>query len=623
MKKHYTHFFIVCLCLLWSTLGHATPLILQHGVSATIEYVKPVAQDKEIWAVVWLSIPEDYYAYAYGTSEAVGRPTVLRIVGHDDKVLPVYYPQGIEKIDTFAPEHTIQAYMGQVPLFIVLDAVTPVDNMYKGTLSLLLCSAKHCIPIDAPIEFQALPSDTHSTPLLTDEKYAVFWKNIQQVQESEKNVLTNLQEQQKVPNTSSTIPELSNTENIKWKFLPYTLQEELEVSGLGKALLLGLLAGILLNIMPCVLPVLTLKVSALLYAEGGDMHTRQRAFRLHNIFFAAGIMTQFFILAMLLGMAGFMWGQLFQSAYFVATMLVFIFALALSMFGLFTLPGLHFSHNTTKTESSPHVQAYLTGIMATLLATPCSGPLLGGVLSWVFMQPVYILVVVFLAVGLGMSAPYLLFALWPSLVVFLPRPRNWMHVVEKCMGFFLLGTSLYLLSILPQNIHISLLVGLLCVALSGWLWGYIGGLNAPTWRRRVLGSLFVVLMVGTVLYGAKPPVEERVWEDFTVAAFTANLGKEAMLLEFTADWCPNCKYVEKTVLTPEQVQAWQKKYNIRFVRVDITRHNPEGEALLHALDSHSIPVTALFGVGDTAHTPLILRDIYTKNTLEKALVKVF
>lgn len=193
------------------------------------------------------------------------------------------------------------------------------------------------------------------------------------------------------------------------------------MQGLGKALLFGLLAGLILNVMPCVLPVLTLKISTLLAAEGEEKE-RKRAFREHNILFSAGILTWFAALALLFGLAGMAWGQLFQNSAVVFVMLLLVFALGLSMFDVFHLPVLDL--RVGGSHANPRLNAYSTGLLATLLATPCSGPLLGGVLGWSLMQSLPVLMTVFLATGLGMALRYLLMAWKPSLANALPRPRG-------------------------------------------------------------------------------------------------------------------------------------------------------------------------------------------------------
>ena len=249
--------------------------------------------------------------------------------------------------------------------------------------------------------------------------------------------------------------------------------------------------------------------------------------------------------------------------------------------------------------------------------------MLGGVLGWAFTQPLMIVVVVFWAVGLGMALPYLMFCLWPDLACILPKPGAWMHVFERIVGFMLMGTALYLLSVLPVERHMQVLTVLLVLSLCAWLWGQYCGITAPPLRRKIMSVIGVVLLVGSVFWVLRPVAPLPQWRQFTPEAFEANLGKKPMLLEFTANWCPNCKFMEATVLTDERMRKLQARYGIELVRVDLTNANAYAVRLLDALGSKSIPLTALFPAGDNANQPLVLRDVYSVRTLEQALNEAY
>ena len=336
---------------------------------------------------------------------------------------------------------------------------------------------------------------------------------------------------------------------------------------------------------------------------------------------AGGVLTLFTGLALVLGLADLMWGQLYQNQSILLVMLLIVFLMGLSMLGVFTLPVIDLK--TGENTKNPRLQSYLTGLVSTFLATPCSGPLLGGVLGWAFTQPLLILMVVFWAVGVGMALPYLLFCIWPNMARILPRPGPWMHVFERVVGFFLLGTALYLLSILPVEKHMHVLSVLLLVSLCAWLWGQFCGVSAPPLRRRVAGIAGGLLLLAAIVWVLRPVAPLPQWREFSPEYFTAQMGKKPMLLEFTADWCPNCKFMEATVLTDERLRAWQARYGMELIRVDLTNANAYAVRLLEALGSKSIPLTALFPEGDGASSPLVLRDVYGVQSLEKAMSETF
>ncbi len=636
-KKLIMKSFYFVVFVLLSTHAFAFTDGIPEGLKVQAQYV----EDKgNVIGVVELDIAKDYYAYAPDNASGVGLPTQLVVKNSAGEILPAYFPAGVERIDYYEKDKKILAFTDKIYLFVELgdvDAKNLADAKFTAELSMLLCSTEHCLPVRAQVSFSGAQMSSSLTEKqnlidlfqkakqLGNVNAALMEEDISSAMQQEKGGASKLQERfnssvsangfstDKAPAQESIEKQSAN--EIQWNFSPQPFAENLEVAGLGKALLFGLLAGFILNLMPCVLPVLTLKMHSLLRAEDGEQ--RMQAFRTHNLFFAAGIVFQFFILALILGSAQLMWGELFQNVYFVASMLVIVFALSLSLLGVFTLPMLDLKASTT---SSPRRQAFMTGIVATLLATPCSGPLLGGVLSFALLQPIYIVVLVVTAVGLGMSAPYLFFAWRPQCVRFLPKPGAWMELLEKLVAFFLLGTAIYIFSILPSYAHISILTTLLVVTLCAWLYGHYGGLAAPAWRRKMFATLFFVSMFTAVFYGVKEPQEQEVqWQEFSVHEFTANLGKKAMVVEFTADWCPNCKFVEKTVLTSENLLKWHKEYDVSFIRVDFTRDNAHGEALLHALGSKSIPFTAIFGKGSNANRPIVLRDIFSTTDMETAL----
>lgn len=419
-------------------------------------------------------------------------------------------------------------------------------------------------------------------------------------------------------------PELATAAKpIQWTFAPRYVVPSLEVTGLTKALLLGLLAGLILNLMPCVLPVVGFKISAFIMASGDTRHEKERvrAFREHNIFFALGIIAWFLCLAFVLTWADLTWGQVFQQQEVVFFLLLLVFLLALSMFGVFSLPVLDLKAGNSE---NPRFQAFVTGAVATLLATPCSGPLLGGVLGWAFGQTPFILAVVFSSVGLGMALPYVLFSIWPNLVRFMPKSGMWTGLVEQIVGFFLIGTALYLFSILAESLRYPTLVTLFVASFGAWSWGVWGGFAVSTTRRFIVRGVVIIAIALSSVWTLMPaPAEPPVWDPFHAESLQALLGREPLVVEFTADWCPNCKVIEKTTLTAKNILRWKKEYGARFIQVDLTHDDAQGQALLRSLGSGSIPLIALFPTGILKASPFVLRDIVTTSQMETALQRAF
>ncbi|MGE4553849.1 MAG: protein-disulfide reductase DsbD family protein, partial [Desulfovibrionaceae bacterium] len=386
-----------------------------------------------------------------------------------------------------------------------------------------------------------------------------------------------------------------------------------EVGGLAAALLLGLVAGLILNVMPCVLPVVALKLAPLM-AGGGDEALRE--VRRHALFFGLGIECSFLALAGMLAATGLAWGEMFQQPAVVLVLAAVVFALGLSLFGVFHLPvlDLRFAAAT----KNPRLRALFTGMLATLLATPCSGPLLGGVLSWTLSRPAVVIVLVLAGVGAGMALPYAALAVWPRLARLLPRPGAWTGRVEQAVGLFLMGTCLYLLVILPPAMLPRALAALLTTAVGAWLWG-LGGVGLRELRPLAAKAAGAAVALAAILWALNPPVRVDPWEPFDPQFFTNELGREPLMVDFTADWCPTCQALSATVLTDAAVAGLEAEYGVRAVRADLTEDFPAAEALLQALGARSIPVLAIFPAGEAARRPIVLRDLFTAGQLRRAL----
>ena len=585
-----------------------------------------------------------YYIYGNDSQEQ-GKPTRLGLWMAKPDSAPgsapisalaeALYPPAHSKPDLLNPGFTSFIYDQSTSFLLTLpDSFTPPPSGLTLTFSALLCSAHNCTPLEESIKIPATAFDNVTRldeaglqarlPGLADFKPGKTMSLPRSLKQNgggrsaAADPAGSLDRIEKVENAEKDGQSAPDAAEAAHSLTPEYYRPGLEVNSINKAILLGFLAGFILNFMPCVLPVLSIKISGLLYYSGNDEHdTRVKSFRQHCLYFAAGIMTWFFTLGLLLLKGGMVWGQMFQYPLLVMALTALIFSLSLSLFGVFNLPVLDLKHSHS--SRNPRLQAFLAGLLATLLATPCSGPLLGGVLGWSFQKSPLIVFVVLSSVGLGMSSLYLVLATWPQLVRRLPRPGAWMSNVAQFVAFILMGSALWLLSSIPQNRLMDSLVLLLVVALACWLWGRLVTLNTTRVRRLVSATLIIMLAAGAFWQWNKIGGNEVQWEPFTQALFEESLGNEAMLITFTADWCPNCKALERAVLTLDKIAALKKRYGLRTIKVDLTNPNPDGEALLKQLGSNSIPLLAIFRPGPNAGTPLIIRDLFTEHTLDSAL----
>ncbi len=398
------------------------------------------------------------------------------------------------------------------------------------------------------------------------------------------------------------------------------------ITSLWWALLLGFLAGVILNVMPCVLPVISIKVLSFVQQAKED---RGRVFKL-GLSFAGGILFVFLILAWLAAFAGQNWGGQFQSNTFLVAMIALVFLFALGMFDLyeFTVPG--FVTKSGSEYKEGYLGAFSKGMLATVLATPCSGPFLGGTLAWALKQDPAVIFTIFAAIGLGMAFPYVVLTAHPAFLKIVPKPGTWMNRFKEFMGFVLMGTVVYLMTILPSNRVVWVVCFCLFLAMGAWIFGKVTGPWKPKGHRVFWRTAAILVMafggwlsfcVLQPLYLAGPAGHGG-WRPFEMKAFLAAL-KEGrnVVVDWTADWCPNCKFVEKTVLDSEAVRKAFRRKDVVLMKADITQKRPVAEALLERLGSRSIPFLGVFP-GDDPYHPWVLRDIYTRSDLLRLLEKM-
>uniref|UniRef100_I2PYF5 Thiol:disulfide interchange protein n=1 Tax=Desulfovibrio sp. U5L TaxID=596152 RepID=I2PYF5_9BACT len=578
----------------------------------------------QVLAVLTLASAPGWHAYAVGPAES-GQSAQATLHAGAVAALTLF-PPGTPQPDAFEPEKTVLVYQGLTPIFVPVTEAMRQEPALAGQVKVFSCSDTSCWPSTLPVSIPLAGRDPAELP---PAEAASWWPLFSALRNAAlampqatcpEPALPSLARPQAAPPPAAEPAEAAPPPQLT----PRSFTPALEVSGLFKAALLAFAAGLVLNFMPCVLPVVSLKLSSLLAISGEEgRQERRRILREHNFFFALGIVVYFLFLSFLLGAFGLAWGEMFQSATLAIVVTVILFALSLSLFGVFHLPVVDLKISS---GGRGHTRrgAFLTGVLTTLLATPCSGPFLGGVLAWTLLQPLPVVMTVFAAIGCGMASPYAVLAIWPRLVRFLPRPGAWMQGLEKGMAFLLAATCLYFLALLPPGRLLPALAALWATALAAFLFGRGAHLSSGPVRRLTM-TLLALAVTGAGLAFAltfTPPAEAE-WVAYTPKAFEERLGRDNLVLDFTADWCPTCKLLERTVLTSARVAQWAARRQAVFMKVDLTRQTPEAMALLRALGSQSIPVAAFFPAGRDAASPVVLRDLYTAGQFEEALEEAF
>jgi len=299
------------------------------------------------------------------------------------------------------------------------------------------------------------------------------------------------------------------------------------------------LAGLLLNVMPCVLPVIGLKLMTFVQQAGEN---RWRVFEL-NLWYSLGLMTVFIVLAALAVAVGLGWGEQFSSTTFNLVLLCVVFVFGLALLGVWEVPIPGFIGSGAAVDAADRegrLGAYCKGALTTVLATPCTGPLLGPALAWATKQPASTTYATFAMVGLGMASPYLLIGAFPQLIALLPKPGNWMNTFKQFMGFVLMGTIVFIFSFLDEDYIVRGLALLVSLGFACWWIGRTPfSASLGTKSRSWVEAAVVVGLTFAGMFYALPmlSVNELAWEPFTRSTLDEHLAQgNTVFVDFTADW---------------------------------------------------------------------------------------
>ena len=388
---------------------------------------------------------------------------------------------------------------------------------------------------------------------------------------------------------------------------------------LWQAVLMALAGGLILNLMPCVLPVLGIKLGSILQVE----HRDRRSVRLQFLASSLGIVASFMALALLmtllrLGNHALGWGIQFQNPWFIGFMVLVTLLFSANLFGLFHLRLSSDLNTSLATHNGQGLSGHFwQGAFATLLATPCSAPFLGTAVAFALAASLPVLWGMFIALGIGMSLPWLLIAAWPSLALRLPRPGRWMNTVKLAMGLLMLASSLWLLSLLSNHIGVQATLWLGALALLALLlavWRQQGARLAAKLAAGTLVLAGVALLAGSLTAGLwRQPLQDRVqWQPLSEQAITEALAQhKRVFVDVTADWCVTCKANKFNVLLRDDVQRALSADDVVALRGDWSRPSADISAFLQKRGSVAVPFNQIYGPGSPEGevlSPLLTRD---------------
>ena len=414
---------------------------------------------------------------------------------------------------------------------------------------------------------------------------------------------------------------------------PVKSTASIPAQGIFTFLLFGFLGGVILNLMPCVLPVISLKIFGFIQHAG---QSRQKILR-SGVAFAGGIFAWFiglalFLIALKAAGREITWGGFqFTNPYFVLALSVIVLVFALNLFGVFeiSLPQSATRGVLGWTGAQGDVGSFFQGVFATVLATPCTAPFLGTALGFAFAQSPAIILWIFFAIAAGMSTPYLLLCAQPAWLRFLPKPGPWMLHVKQFMGFLLLATLLFLLYVLGAQRGLEGAIWASCfllfVSIACWMKGSFIVATTSVAKRFVVFVLMLVLLIvsGVYFIGGKFHSTKLAsansqlhgdWQAFTPERLQTELEQgHSVFVDFTAAWCLTCKFNEASVLESAAVREAFQRHGIVKLRADWTNGDPVITKLLQQFGRPGVPLYVLYR--GKSEKPIIFPELLTKSII--------
>lgn len=405
---------------------------------------------------------------------------------------------------------------------------------------------------------------------------------------------------------------------------------------LVQAVLFAFVGGLILNLMPCVFPILSLKALAIAAKAGHE----RREIRLDTAAFTLGVLLSFAVLAAVLlalrrsgEMVG--WGFQLQSPLVVVLLAYVLFAVGLNLSGLFIVGGRIAGLGQTLAARPGRGGAFFTGVLATVVAAPCTAPFMAGAIGFALMQPAVVAVAIFLTLGLGLAAPFIVFSLWPGLHRRLPKPGAWMETFKQMLAFPMYAAAAWLVWVLTQQtgavgVAVALAGGIL-LAFAAWIFGWA---QLREGRGGATAKVLAALAVAAALALAAVPrtLDQRLATDASAgglaaapwsAEAVARLRAEGrpVFVNFTAAWCITCLANERVALGSGDVAAELKRHNVAYLKADWTNRDANITAALQSFGRSGVPLYVLYPA-DLMRAPELLPQVLTEAAVIKGIRRI-
>lgn len=346
-------------------------------------------------------------------------------------------------------------------------------------------------------------------------------------------------------------------------------------------------AGLLLNLTPCVLPAIPIKVRTILHEAGSQRSHRLLA----ALAFTVGTLVFFLTLGGLTALLQWNWGMLFQSTLFVAALVTVMLGLAAVTWLDLPIPVPGFAATA---HGKRYFEAFLSGLLSAILAAPCAGPFLGGVLAFSVTQPTPVIMGVFVSISLGLSLPYVVLMLKPEWLRRLPKVGPWTLAVREVLALVLLAAAVFFsASLVPDSVYPWLWWAWLVLVLGWGIRRFIVGNRAV---RAIAGIAASAALAATMVFAAPADNNKAglVWEPYSAELLAETRARGIPhLLEFTADWCINCKVLERTVYQSSSIADAVRRVGVVPIQVDVTASHPKRDTLLSEVGGQALPFAAV------------------------------
>ena len=387
------------------------------------------------------------------------------------------------------------------------------------------------------------------------------------------------------------------------------------------AIIFAFLGGIILNAMPCVFPILSIKILSFIEQSQGS---KEKLFH-HGLVFSAGVLTTFLAVSALLiflraSGEAIGWGYQLQSPWVVSLLIYLFVVIGIVFMGNIVLGSSFGNLGTLVQNQKDLTSSFFTGVLAVVVASPCTAPFMGPALGLALLQPGLKSIVIFLALGIGFSLPYLILSIYPQLLSKLPKPGEWMQTLKQIMAFPMWASALWLAWVLSSQVDMqsvfAVLLGALLIALGLWLLEKTQ--NSASILRRVTLIFFLGLMIFSIWLlpitsDNNSPNLKNEENAFSAQKLSSLRSEQRMVfLNFTADWCITCKVNEAIALNQDKVKKVLDEKNIIYLKADWTRKDPEIASMLASYGRTGVPLYLLFpSQGD----PIILPELLTEDLL--------